>query len=171
MGSGIYNEFSVVEADINHIQYLQDNLRNTDVRECLIHGATPFRALMVGIREDQAETYTALVNGKPAFMFGTVPIYEQMIANIWMLGTYELEKYPITFMKLSKYVIDYFQKKFYQLENVVPADHIKTLNYLDFLGFHIIDQPLMINGFKVLRFYRCKDNKNIVSTNEQPCYS
>ena len=27
MGSGIYNEFSVVEADINHIQYLQDNLR------------------------------------------------------------------------------------------------------------------------------------------------
>ena len=87
MGSGIYNEFSVVEADIKHIQYLQNNLRNTDVRECLIHGATPFRALMVGIREDQAETYTALIKGKPAFMFGTVPIYEQMIAHIWMLGT------------------------------------------------------------------------------------
>jgi hypothetical protein len=38
-------DVSIVEATYEHAEYLQDHLRSPDVRECMIHGATPWRAL------------------------------------------------------------------------------------------------------------------------------
>lgn len=169
MGSGVYDGYPIVEADITHIHYLQNNLRDSDVRECMIHGATPFRALMAGLREDKAETYTAIIDGKPALMFGVNPITEDIIGKIWLLGSYEVENHSRKFLKWSRKIVDYFQKKYYQLENVVPADHIKTINWLEYLGFQILDTPIKVNGFKVLRFVRCKSNKILVNTDIQPC--
>ena len=55
MGEGIYDGYPIVKANTDHVHYLQNNLRDSDVRECIIHGSTPFRALMSGIREKQAE--------------------------------------------------------------------------------------------------------------------
>jgi len=171
MGSGIYSGQSIVKADISHIKYLQDNLRDTDVRECMIHGATPFRALMSGIREKKAETYTAILDGKPAMMFGVAPVYEHMVAKIWALGTYKIDEHSLKFLFWSKKVVEYFQKQYYQLENVVPADHTRTIDWLQFLGFTILEEPVMLNGFKVLRFIRCKDNKYLIKDIEQPVIS
>ena len=170
MGSGIYDGYPIVEADINHIHHLQNNLRDSDVRECLIHGATPFRALMSGIREDKAETYTVLIDGEPAMMFGVNPILEHTIGKIWLLGSYEIENHSWKFLKWSRKIVDYFQKKYYQLENVVPADHAKTLEWLSFLGFQILNEPIMVNGYQVLRFVRCKGDEILVNNKEQPCY-
>ena len=51
MGEGVYDGFSIAKADIKSYNILQHNLRDSDVRECIIHGASPFRALMSGIRE------------------------------------------------------------------------------------------------------------------------
>ena len=56
MGEGVYDGYSIVKADSDHVHYLQNNLRDADVRECIIHGATPFRALMGGLREKNSET-------------------------------------------------------------------------------------------------------------------
>ena len=38
MGDGIYDGYPIVKSKIDHINYLQNNLRDADVRECLIHG-------------------------------------------------------------------------------------------------------------------------------------
>jgi len=171
MGSGVYDGYPIVESDLSHINHLQNNLRDSDVRECIIHGATPFRALMAGLREHNAETYTVLIDGKPAMMFGVTPICNNMIGKIWLLGSYEIENHTRKFLYWSHKITDYFQKKYYQLENVVPADHIKTLNWLEFLGFTIIERPIKINGFKVFRFVRCKGDKILLNTEEQPITS
>jgi hypothetical protein len=171
MGSGVYSGQSIVEADISHIDYLQDNLRDTDIRECIIHGATPFRALMAGFREEKAETYTVILDDKPAMMFGVTPIYEQMIGKIWALGTYSIENHSRKFLYWSRKVVDYFQNQYYQLENVVPADHARTIEWLTFLGFTIKEQPIMINGYQVLRFIRCKGDKILIKDKEQPVIS
>jgi len=171
MGSGIYDGYSIIEADISHINYLQNNLRDTDVRECLIHGATPFRALMAGFREDKAETYTVIIDKKPAIMFGVTPVYENIIGKIWLLGSYDIENHSRKFLKWSRKVVDYFQNKYYQLENVAPADHKRTLNWLAFLGFQVLEQPINVNGFEVLRFVRCKGEKILVNKEEQPITS
>jgi len=170
MGEGIYDGYPIVKANTDHVHYLQNNLRDSDVRECIIHGSTPFRALMSGIREKQAETYTVMIDDKPSIMFGVAPIAEHLVGRIWLLGSYELENHSRKFIKWSRRVVDYFQNQYYQLENVVPADHMKTLQWLDFLGFEILNDPLQVNGFAVLRFVRCKGDKILLNNKEQPCY-
>lgn len=171
MGEGVYDGYPIVKANSDHVYYLQNNLRDTDVRECIIHGSTPFRALMSGLREKKAETYTVLINNNPAIMFGVCPISEYLVGRIWLLGSYEVENHSWKFLKWSRKVVEYFQTQYYQLENVVPADHIKTLEWLDFLGFEVLNEPLQVNGFEVLRFVRCKGDKILVNKEEQPCYS
>lgn len=170
-GSGFYSGQSIIKSHISHIKYLQDNLRDTDVRECIIHGATPFRALMAGFKEKNAETYTVILDDKPAMMFGVTPVYDNIVGKIWALGTYAIEDHSTKFLFWSRKVVDYFQKQYYQLENVVPADHIRTIDWLTFLGFTIIEQPIMINGYQVLRFIRCKGDKILLKDKEQPVIS
>ena len=146
-------------------------MRDADVRECMIHGSTPFRALMAGIREPNSESFTVLVDGQPAFIFGCNPIMDNMIGKIWALGTYDIQKIQRKFLKWCIPVVDYFQKQYYQLENVVPADHNHTLQWLDFIGFDIIEQPIIVNGFAVLRFVRCKGKKILVNKEYSPVCS
>ena len=43
MGEGVYDGFSIAKATSEHANILQHNLRDSDVRECIIHGASPFR--------------------------------------------------------------------------------------------------------------------------------
>ena len=170
MGEGIYNGFSIVKATSDHASYLQHNLRDTDVRECIIHGASPFRALMSSVRE-KGENYTALVDDKPVLMFGVNPIMQDVIGRIWLLGSYEIENQSKKFLRWSISAVNYFQDKYYQLENVVPADHSQTIQWLEFLGFQIITPPMKLNSFKVFRFVRCKGEKILVNREEQPITS
>ena len=64
MGEGVYDGFSIAKATSEHANILQHNLRDSDVRECIIHGASPFRALMSGVRE-KGENYTCIIDGQP----------------------------------------------------------------------------------------------------------
>ena len=170
-GEGIYDGYPIVKANASHVNHLQNNLRDSDVRECIIHGATPFRALMAGLREPKGESYTVIVNRRPALIFGCSPICDNMIGKIWALGTYDIEKIQRKFLKWCNPVVDYYQKQYYQLENVVPADHANTLSWLDFVGFEILDPPVMINGFAVLRFVRCKGEEILVNKEYSPVVS
>ena len=45
-GEGVYDGFSIAKATSEHANILQHNLRDSDVRECIIHGASPFRCLL-----------------------------------------------------------------------------------------------------------------------------
>ena len=171
MGEGIYDGYPIVKSTIDHVNYLQNNLRDADVRECIIHGATPFRALMGGLREKNSETYTVMIDDNPSIMFGVNPIMDNTIGKIWLLGTYDIYKMQRKFLRWCVPVVEYFQNKYYQLENVVPADHNKTLQWLDYTGFTIIEQPIMVNGFAVLRFVRCKGEKILVNKEYSPVCS
>ena len=133
MGEGVYDGFSIAKATSEHANILQHNLRDSDVRECIIHGASPFRALMSSIRE-KGENYTCIINSEPICMFGVNPIMQNMIGRIWLLGSYEIEKRGRKFIRWSQSVVNYYQEQYYQLENVVPADHKHTIEWLQFLG-------------------------------------
>ena len=170
-GEGIYDGYPIVKANTSHVNHLQNNLRDSDVRECIIHGATPFRALMAGLREPKGESYTVIVHRRPAVMFGCSPICDNMIGKIWALGSYDINRIQRKFLKWCNPVVDYYQKQYYQLENVVPADHAHTLAWLDFVGFEILDPPVMVNGFQVLRFVRCKGKEILLNKEYSPVVS
>ena len=73
-----FGNINVKRATATHAGKLQHFLRLTDVRECMIHGATPWRALHHPLTVEGAETYTALVDKTPICMGGTMPLVEKM---------------------------------------------------------------------------------------------
>tara|TARA_R100001463_G_scaffold7287_2_gene23044 strand:- start:534 stop:1067 length:534 start_codon:yes stop_codon:yes gene_type:complete len=155
-GVGKYGVAEIVKAKPTHAEFLQHELRYSDNRECLIAGVTPWRALMEPLKDDNAETFTALVDNKPVMMFGVVAKHD-LVGTIWMLCSDEVDKHPKTFLKWSRPFVDYFQRQFLLLENVCPVEHYKTLTWLGYLDFMIMPTAIDLNGYKVLRFVRCQE--------------
>lgn len=156
----IYKEgdVTIVESTAEHAGYLQHHLRPSDIRECMIHGATPWRALHLPLRHKTAETYTGFYKDEPACMVGVYPYdqeHEFKMGSIWLLGTYVLDENPRQFLRASKFMADMFLEKYDMLENVVPLEHSKTIRWLHWLGFEFGTKPIEINGFEVIRFVRC----------------
>jgi hypothetical protein len=159
-GEGQYNELTIVKADVQHAGELQHKLRNSDIRECLINGATPWRALHQPLGIQGAETY-AVTNDKITIaMFGTVPITEsnECCASIWMLGSEYLYDHFRTWVRITGPVFDYFLTKYDILENIVPVEHTDTIKLLSMSGCFFSSTPTIVNGYACLRFVRCVDH-------------
>ena len=157
-------DVKIVRSKLDHAKYLQDHLRLTDIRECMIHSATPWRALPYPLRRKDSDTWTGLYKDVPAVMFGVVPINgdnDIRSGQIWLLGTDEIDKHARKFMRSTVDMLNYIQRSWYTLENVVPIEHQKTLNFLHFLGFEFSDNVVNINGFACVRFVRCNPNKDL----------
>ena len=154
-GEGDYGIAKIVKSKPSHAEKLQHNLRYTDVRECMIAGVSPWRALMQCFQLDTAETYTTMLNNEPVMMFGVAKEHD-LVGRIWMLCSPKVEKYPLTFLKLSPSIVDYFQEQYFLLENVCPVEHYKTLTWLKYLGFCLLPTPIISNGHEVIRFVRCQ---------------
>ena len=153
-----YGPLKVKRATATHAGKLQHHLRVTDLRECMIHGATPWRALHYPLTVEGASTYSIMLDRTPICMGGIVPIdvaSETRIASIWMLGSNLIEEHPKNFHKAIKDLLNMYQLEWDILENVVPLDHSRTIRWLDSLGFHFAVNPTVVNGFTVLRFVRC----------------
>ena len=159
-GVGKYGDAYIVKARPIHAETLQHQLRPTDARECMIAGVTPWRALMSPFGSDQHETYTALIDDKPVMMFGVIPEHE-LVGSIWMLCNDIVDKYPKTFLKFSPAIVEYFQEKYFLLQNVCPVEHYKTLTWLGYLGFMIMPKVIKQNGYDVLRFVRCQETEYV----------
>jgi hypothetical protein len=152
-------DVKIVKANSEHAGYLQHHLRPYDLRECVIHGSTAWRALHQPLRLKGAHTWTVLYKDSPVCMFGVVPIViDESVssATVWMLGATQLDEVPVRFVKVAQQVVDWLQTQYDLLENVVPVDHTKTIAWLDHLGFMFAEEPTIVNGFQCLRFVRCE---------------
>ena len=152
-------DIKIVKSTPDHAGYLQHRLRPDDVRECLVHGSTPWRALHIPFRIKNADTWTALYKDEPVCMYGVVPFVADkdfVSATVWMLGSVVLDENPLKFCKTAQQVIDWLNMQYDMLENVVPADHQRTIQWLDRMGFIFAEVPTVINGFSCYRFVRCE---------------
>jgi hypothetical protein len=153
-----YGKLIVKRATATHAGELQHLLRLTDIRECMIQGSSPWRALHQPLTTEHAETFTALVGKTPICMGGVSPlVYEDgcYIGSIWLLGSPAVEEHAKDFHKMVIDMVDYFQDQYDILENVVPVEHIKSIRWLSRLGFVFAQDETLINGFAVRRFVRC----------------
>ena len=158
-GKGLYDKLTIIPATEFHAGELQHKLRLTDLRECMIGGSTPWRALHLPLSIKKAETFSVLSpSDETICMFGTVPVSNKdgiKTGSIWLLGSYELDKYSKTWLRLTESVFDYFQNTYDVLENVVPVDHKKTIRWLKYAKCMFAQQETLINGFPCVRFVRC----------------
>ena len=154
-------KIDIVKSISNDAEFLHNHLRPQDVRACLIHGVTPHRALHMPLYNKKCTTYTALVDDTPICMFGTMGHDKEENGSIWMLGSSLIEKNYISFLKASVEMIELMQSEYEVLENVVPADHTKTISWLGWLGFIFHREPVIVNSYACLRFVRCQDHVEV----------
>lgn len=65
---------SLIKSRPHDAEFIADDLRLHDLRECLIHGLQPLEALTEPFAVDGAHTYTLMLDETPIGMCGTVPI-------------------------------------------------------------------------------------------------
>lgn len=159
---------SLRDAAITDVAEIKDKLRFDDARECLIFGLTPEQALTEPFEDPFAKTYTITLDDVPVGMCGTVPT-EDNHGSVWMLGTEEISKNKFSFMKGCAEVIDILQGNFDVIGNIVPVDHINTINWLSWCGFTFNSELDSFNGHLMLAFTRyAKQKNNVINLYTRP---
>lgn len=128
------------EADI---EYIAANMRKEDVEEVAASdGGTPEAALRLGY-EVCNPCWTALVDDKPAAMFGIGTFAgegifnSEMVGIIWLLGTPAITKYGQAFAKHSKLWLDAAMEHYDVLYAMMDCRQEVHARWLRWCGFHI----------------------------------
>ena len=159
---------SLVKATVDHAEQIADKLRLLDRKECMIHGLSPLEALTEPFACDGALNYSLKLDNDCIAMCGTVPI-EPNYGRVWLLGTCAINQNFRTFLRGCKYVRDLLQGDYYQIENLVPAEHHETIMRLTWCGFTFEDEPYYIDDTPMIRFVRCVSGKsNVYYLNQRP---
>jgi len=147
---------SLARSKISDVMPISQSMRLPDIRECAIFGHDPFSSLMEAVIQNPNETYTILINNKPVAMCGTNPYPEdEFTASVWMLGTKDIDRNYIIFLRGAKECINILQGEYKNIENVVPVDHKKTIQWLKWCGFNFEEKIENYYGYDFFRFNRC----------------
>lgn len=134
---------------------LKNNLRYEDIRELELLDLNPETALANSFFHSEY-CFTVLYKNKPIAIFGagrTVFNNTGMkSASIWFLGSKDIEKYKIEFLKKSKKYVQFFQSKFDILENYIDRRNIKYIKWLKWLGFKF-DKSINVSNGVLEHFY------------------
>jgi len=126
----------IVPSVITDCQEIAENMREQDRIELeLSNGYAPLQALVLSHAMSQ-ECNTVLLDDVPVGMFGVVP--NGMFSAPWLLGTKELEKLPITLVKIGKQWVEETNAKHPLLINYVHKDNTVAIEWLKHLGFKFI---------------------------------
>lgn len=112
-------------------------MRSEDRREVAVLGQTPYEALHESLSESSI-VYTVVVKEQLAAMFGLMPL--SVIGNhacIWLLTGEPVDEIaPITFVRLSRQMINQFLQLYPVLENWVDARYTQAIKWLRLCGAH-----------------------------------
>lgn len=156
-----YGKLSLVNAVAEDAKKIKDELRFADIRECLIQGFTPSEALTDPFFVTGARNFAIKYDDRTVGICGTIPISPKN-ARVWMLGTDEITMNWIPFLKGSRPVVDILQGQYEMVENFVPIDHTHTIMWLQWCGFDFDEQLYDVSNHTMMRFFRCKKDKNNV---------
>ena len=140
------------KCDLNHVQYVADNMRQSDIDELAKLGKTPLQALTEGL--NSTECFTLLVNEQPIMIFG---MEESGLdsAVIWALGTDDVFKHRREFLRQSVKWRDSFLKDYSILFNHVDINNWESIRWLKWLGAKF-DKPRPFGSGVFMRFeFQC----------------
>ena len=131
--------------------YLSEHLRKEDIQEIkAVVGNLPLLlSLLIGHKLSAVPLVICDAESKPVAMLGVVP--NGLIGFIWMVGTDDLKKISLSFLRNSKDVCDVLKGKHQILHNYVDKRNKLHINWLKWMGFTIINE---INyGIENRKFY------------------
>jgi len=134
----------VVKAQAWHIKRIAKHMRRDDVNEILYsHQSTPEAALKAGFFANGV-CWTALIDGKPAIMFGVTD--RSLLTGTgtpWLLSTDEIKHIKKAFILESKKYIIEAMKGRTALVNYVHAGNAQSIKWLKWVGFDLEDKTPM----------------------------
>lgn len=146
--------YQVIPAQPEHISLMSGRWREADIRELQASsGSTPEEAIAHGL-EISMDAWTAFVDGDPICIFGVAPLsIVDCHGAPWMIGTVDLERHAMGFLRRSKKVVDQvIFRRWDRLTNFVDARNETAIQWLKWLGFDIL--PPETYGVAQLPFHR-----------------
>lgn len=145
---------------LEDIERMAPRLREADLDELRAIGAyDPKVALMDGLNSPDGCITAVTGDGEPAFMFGTVPHpMDDMVGFIWLLGTDEIEKNRMRFLRRSREFIDRFHSKYPILMNYTDVRNDVHHRWLRWCGFIFINKVSTFGGHPFYEFVRVRND-------------
>lgn len=135
-------ELTVRLATAEDVRDLAPRLRIADKAEiCASTGERPVVALARGFA-DSTPCYTAEFRGRPAAMFGAVPMFIEdspaRFGAVWLLGSDDIPLFRRRFLRHSRAWLSRVEAGFDVVGNVVDARNISHIRWLRWLGFRFV---------------------------------
>ena len=134
------------------------NLRKADLIEVRAHSTEdPAKLLENAIVDYKNTTYTIDVKGLPIAMFGVVP-YQENVGVIWLVGTDEMVKVKIPFLRNCRFWLDALSGLYPVLFNVVSKENKLHITWLKWMGFEFTKehQEYGLNKEPFIEFIKVK---------------
>ena len=150
--------YSVVPATMAHTRDLAPRVRQADVDEVwAFAGITTLEALEVSVRSSP-EPWAGLVNERVEVMFGVgVSSLASAVGIPWFLGSDEVFKHGVKFLRVSRRYIDRVRQDYLLLENYVDERNLDAVKWVKWLGFRL--EPAVSAGTRGGRFHRISMEK------------
>lgn len=147
-------KLKLIKSKLSEVWQLAPRLREDDRREVEAAGSTPLASLKNGIRKSTECWSVYTLDNLLIGMCGYTLVPEN-IAIVWFLGSDEIEKYPLSFVKEGKKFINNLLSKGYVVTNYVYSKNPTHIKFINSLGCTIdFEKPFVRNGETFYRFYK-----------------
>lgn len=134
-------KITIRTATKDDVYYIAEHMRQADITELrLSHSFEPSEV----VRNSYSHslwTKCALVDGRPAVLYGVSPALEPDCGVPWMLATDDILKIKKEFLDGSKSEVDAMRKTYRVLFNQVHKDNHIAIKWLRWLGFCVDPKP------------------------------
>ncbi len=135
-------ELIVRPATGQDVRDMAPRLRIADKAEIVASTGEPaLLALGRGFASSE-KCWTVEWRGRPAAMFGCVPIIEDgsrpRVGSIWLLGTDDINLFGYRFLHESQKWVEIVTKGYDLVGNIVDARNLKHIKWLKWLGFKFV---------------------------------
>lgn len=124
----------IVPATQRHADYLRDRLRMGDLLEVTCLGVSPAEALRASLA-GSIFARTGISDGRIAAMWGCGGSPLGGVGEPWLLTTAEVERIPISMVRVARREVGAMLGLFPVLVNFVAADYRQACRFLEVVGF------------------------------------
>ena len=158
-------DYQIVKASLEHAEDLAPRMRGEDVAEVWAASHLgPLEALQQAV-ETSALPLTWLVEGRPAAMWGAVPVnIIRGVAIPWLLGTRDVERHAMHFARTSRRIVAELRGQWPILVNFVDQRHEQSVRWLRWLGADLAPAtPFGPDGLPFHRFAWMTERRSCVT--------
>ena len=126
----------IKDSKLSEVYELTPHLRLDDLKELKASNLTSLQALKEGFRISE-KTYSVFADKKIIGMFGySIKNMPKGYTNVWFLGSNEIEKYPLFFIKEGKKFINKLKEQ-YKIFHIVYSKNITHIKYIECMGLFV----------------------------------